>query len=89
MAVVSIDDVAESADTRPALTTFHIPRAEMGTLAMQKLHRKINGEPEVAAKSVVYGHLVVRESCGADQGQRAEGAPYGEGSAVSQTGVGA
>ena len=65
IAVVSIDDVAESAYARPPLTSFHIPRAEMGRLAMQKLHRLINGEAEVAVKSVVYGELVVRESCGA------------------------
>ena len=65
IAIVSIDDVSESAYTRPPLTSVHIPRLEMGILAMQKLHRLINGEPEVAVKSVVYGELVVRESCGA------------------------
>jgi hypothetical protein len=37
----------------------------MGILAMQKLHRLISGEPEIVVKSVVYGELVVRESCGA------------------------
>lgn len=65
IAVVSIDDVAESAHTRPPLTTFHIPRAEMGILAMQKLHRLISGEPEISVKSIPYGNLVIRESCGA------------------------
>ena len=63
--IASIDDVAESPLVRPPLTSFHIPRAEMGILAMQKLHRMINGEPEIAVKSIVYGDLVVRESCGA------------------------
>jgi LacI family transcriptional regulator len=65
IAIVSIDGVSESAYTRPPLTSVRIPRAEMGILAMQKLHRLISGEPEVAVKSVVYGELVVRESCGA------------------------
>jgi DNA-binding LacI/PurR family transcriptional regulator len=65
IAIVSIDGVDESAYTRPPLTSVRIPRAEMGILAMQKLHRLISGEPEVAVKSVVYGELVVRESCGA------------------------
>ena len=37
----------------------------MGILAMQRLHRLINDEPEVAVKSIVYGRLVVRASCGA------------------------
>jgi LacI family transcriptional regulator len=65
IAIASIDDVAESGYSRPPLTSFHIPRAEMGQLAMQKLHRLVSGKPEAAVKSLVYGHLVVRESCGA------------------------
>lgn len=65
IAIVSIDDVAESEHTRPSLTSYHIPRAAMGILAMQKLHRLINDEPEMAVKSIVYGNLVVRASCGA------------------------
>src|ERR687886_248550 len=69
IAIVSIDDVTESAYTRPPLTCFHIPRADIGQLAMQKLHRLIRGEREVPARSIVYGSLVVRESCttGRDQ----------------------
>lgn len=65
IAVTSIDDVAESAFTRPPLTSVRIPRLEMGTLAMQKLHRLVSGEAEPPVKSLVYGELVVRESCGA------------------------
>jgi len=65
IAIASIDDVGESAYTRPPLTSVRIPRTEMGILAMQKLHRLIKGEPEVVVKSVVYGELIVRESCGA------------------------
>lgn len=65
IAIASIDNVAESGYSRPPLTSFHIPRAEMGQLAMQKLHRLVTGEPEAAVKSIVYGELVVRESCGA------------------------
>ena len=68
MAVASIDDVAESAHTRPPLTSYHIARADMGVLAMQKLHRLITGEPELPVKSLVYGELMVRESCGARRG---------------------
>jgi DNA-binding LacI/PurR family transcriptional regulator len=65
IAVVSIDDVAESAYTHPPLSSFHIPRTEIGMLAMQKLQRLINGEPEIVVKSIVYGDLVIRGSCGA------------------------
>jgi LacI family transcriptional regulator len=72
MAIVGIDDVADSIYARPPLTTYHIPRHEMGALAMQKLHRVIAGEPEIAVKSVVYGELVVRESCGAHKAANLE-----------------
>jgi LacI family transcriptional regulator len=65
IAIVGIDNVADSVYAHPALTTYHIPRREMGVLAMHKLHRIIGGEPEIAVKSVVYGELIVRESCGA------------------------
>lgn len=70
IAIASIDDVAESAHARPPLTTFRIPRVEMGLLAMQKLHRLITGEQEIAVKSIVYGELVVRESCGGQPSAR-------------------
>jgi len=62
IAIVSIDNVAESAYTRPALTSYNMPRAAMGQLAMQKLHHLIKGEFEAPVKSVIYGELVVRES---------------------------
>jgi DNA-binding LacI/PurR family transcriptional regulator len=67
LAIVSIDDVEESAYTRPPLTTFRVPRFAMGALAMQKLHRLIGSDSETPVKSVVYGELVVRESCGASR----------------------
>jgi len=65
IAIASIDNVADSVYTRPPLTTYHIPKHDMGVLAMQKLHRLITGEPVIPVKSVVYGHLIVRASCGA------------------------
>ena len=63
IAIVGIDNVAESMYTRPALTTFNIPRVDMGIQAMRILHRIISGELPV--KNIVYGELVVRDSCGA------------------------
>jgi LacI family transcriptional regulator len=65
IAIASIDDVAESAYTRPPLTSFRISRAAMGQLAMQKLDRLIAGNAETPVKSIVYGELVVRETSGA------------------------
>jgi LacI family transcriptional regulator len=75
IAIASIDDVSESAYTRPPLTSARIPRGEMGVLAMQKLHRLISGEQEIAVKSVVYADLVVRESSGAQVLRQANVAP--------------
>ena len=65
IAIGSIDNTRESQFTRPALTTVHIPKFEIGVLAMQKLNRIIMGEEPTAYKSVVYSELIVRDSCGA------------------------
>ncbi|ACZ43110.1 transcriptional regulator, LacI family [Thermobaculum terrenum ATCC BAA-798] len=62
ISVVGIDDVSESAYTHPPLTTVHIPRQEMGILAMRKLHRLMEGEREIPTKTLVYSRLVERQS---------------------------
>ncbi len=64
IAIGSIDNTRESQFTRPPLTTVHIPKYEIGMLAMQKLNRIIMGEDPTAYKSMVYSELIVRESCG-------------------------
>ncbi len=68
IAIGSIDNTRESQFTRPALTTVHIPKYEIGVLAMQKLNRIMMGEELTASKSVVYSELIVRDSCGATRG---------------------
>jgi DNA-binding LacI/PurR family transcriptional regulator len=65
MALVSIDDVAESAHTTPALTSVHVPRAEMGAEAIRRLLALLSGYAPRPTKTVLYTNLVVRESCGA------------------------
>ncbi len=64
IAIGSIDNTRESQFARPPLTTVHIPKYEIGVLAMRKLNRIIMGEDTTAFKSVVYSELIVRESCG-------------------------
>ena len=64
IAIGSIDNTRESQFMRPPLTTVHIPKYEIGVLAMQKLNRIIVGEETTAFKSVVYSELIVRQSCG-------------------------
>jgi DNA-binding LacI/PurR family transcriptional regulator len=63
IAIGSIDNTAESAYTRPPLTTVHIPKYEIGVLALRKLHRLIEGEEAIPNKSIVYSELIARESC--------------------------
>lgn len=64
MALVSIDDVEESAHTTPPLTTVSVPRAEMGSEAVRRLLALLRGETPRPTKTVLYTHLVVRTSCG-------------------------
>ena len=63
ISVIGIDNVSDSAYTQPPLTTFNIPKHEMGILAMRILHRIMTGDQDIPVKSIVYGDLVVRESC--------------------------
>lgn len=63
IAIGSIDNTMESGYTRPPLTTVHIPKYEIGVLALRKLHRLIEGEDTIPVKSIVYSELIVRESC--------------------------
>ncbi len=64
IAIGSIDNTRESQFTRPPLTTVHIPKYEIGMLAMRKLNNIIMGEAPTVFKSVVYSELIVRQSCG-------------------------
>jgi DNA-binding LacI/PurR family transcriptional regulator len=63
IAIGSIDNTIESGYTRPPLTTVHIPKYEIGVLALQKLHRIIEGNETIPVKNIVYSELIVRESC--------------------------
>ena len=63
IAIGSIDNTKESGYTRPPLTTVHIPKYEIGVLALHTLHRLIAGDEAIPVKSIVYSELIVRESC--------------------------
>jgi LacI family transcriptional regulator len=73
MALVSIDDVAESAHTTPPLTTVSVPRSEMGSEAVRRLLALLRGEAPMPTKTVLYTHLVVRASCGTSKPTAVEG----------------
>jgi DNA-binding LacI/PurR family transcriptional regulator len=60
IAIAGIDDVHESAFGHPPLTTFHMPRHDMGVIAMRKLHNLISADRQPPAKTILYGELIVR-----------------------------
>lgn len=63
IAVMGFDNVAQSAQTAPPLTTVEVPKSAMGMLAMRRLHELIIGTaPEVAVKNVLYTSVVPRAS---------------------------
>lgn len=62
IAIGSIDNTMESGYTRPPLTTVHIPKYEIGVLALRKLHRLIDGSETIPVKTIVYSELIVRGS---------------------------
>jgi LacI family transcriptional regulator len=63
IAIGSIDNTIESGYTRPPLTTVHIPKYELGVLALRNLHRLIEDHETIPVKNIVYSELIVRESC--------------------------
>jgi LacI family transcriptional regulator len=64
VSIVGIDDVHESAYSSPPLTTFHVPKHELGDVAVATLDALLKLEtPPAPAKIALAGELVVRQSC--------------------------
>jgi LacI family transcriptional regulator len=59
ISVVGFDDVA---DTNPPLTTLHVPKYQMGLLAMEQLLKQVGNEVEMPVRFEVYTNLIVRNS---------------------------
>ncbi len=63
VAVVGFDDIALASYVNPPLTTVIQPKHEMGTTAMEVLHKRIKGEGvETRQEILLECQLVVRES---------------------------
>lgn len=61
--VIGFDNIAQASHTNPPLTTVHVPKAELGSFAMRRLHALIETEaPPFPIKSNVPTELIVRES---------------------------
>jgi LacI family transcriptional regulator len=61
VSVIGFDNLPQSAYTRPALTTVHLPLYDVGALACERLIERIRGSVEKIA-DVLQTHLIVRES---------------------------
>jgi DNA-binding LacI/PurR family transcriptional regulator len=69
IAVVGYDDRDFSGFVRPAITTIRMPCEEMGRASAEALLRLIDGEIEAIEPTLIQGELVVRQSCGAREGE--------------------
>jgi len=62
VSVIGFDNIEVSAHTHPPLTTMHIPKMQMGSLAAGRLADLIQGKDLAPIKIVVYATLVIRDS---------------------------
>lgn len=69
MAVIGFDDVPLSAFIHPRLSSIHLPVADLAQAAGRLLMQLINGERPSHKQVLLDTHLVIRESCGGQQGR--------------------
>ena len=62
ISLVGFDNVNSAIHTYPPLTTVGADRQAMGTSAMRRMHDLVRGKTSNPVKTVVYMHLVVRQS---------------------------
>lgn len=62
ISLVGFDNVNSSIHTYPPLTTVGANRQAMGVAAMQRMHALVRGEASSPVKTVLYMHLVLRQS---------------------------
>ena len=69
IAVVGFDDREIASCSRPTITTVCPPSFEMGRLAAKLMVDRLENQTEINDPIRVQGKLIVRESCGAEQGE--------------------
>ena len=62
ISVVGIDDVRDSAYSNPSLTTFSVPKYDLGKAAVFTLHNLTRDKSMAPARTVLLGHILVRQS---------------------------
>ena len=65
ISVVGFDDISLASEVNPRLTTVHVPKRDMGTLAVQQLLQIIKSREEAVQKTLIQTKLVVRDSTAA------------------------
>ena len=69
IAVVGYDDRDLASFSNPTITTVCPPSFEMGQLAAQLILNRLENQIEIEDPIRVQGRLIIRESCGAEQGR--------------------
>jgi DNA-binding LacI/PurR family transcriptional regulator len=64
ISIVGVDDVRDSAYSSPPLTTYRVPKYDLGTTAVAILHRMVTHQDVPPARTVLLGSLEVRKSSG-------------------------
>jgi LacI family transcriptional regulator len=62
ISVVGIDDVRDSAYSNPSLTTFSVPKYDLGKTAVLFLHNLTQNKSIPIARTVLLGNIRVRQS---------------------------
>jgi DNA-binding LacI/PurR family transcriptional regulator len=62
ISVVGIDDVRDSSYSTPPLTTFSVPKYDLGRTAVFLLHDQVTSKSMPFARTVLLGKLVERAS---------------------------
>lgn len=65
ISVVGIDDVRDSAYSTPPLTTYSVPKYDLGRMAVSILHDLINAKDVPPCRTVLLGNFVERQSAAA------------------------
>lgn len=63
LSLISVDDVMCAQNTKPMLTTVHVPLESLGNFSMKLLVGRLNGEHERVTRVWLPTQLVKRESC--------------------------
>lgn len=67
IAVVGWDDVMASRYVRPGLTTVRQPVRELGAIAAERLHQRVEGDQPRLEPQILPTEVVIRGSCGCAQ----------------------